>query len=394
MQGVRIFSAKRFHSTATNHQVSSIQTPISTQGSTQVAKGAPLNQILGKTFDQKVEQYEHRDFLRIPFTNVRWTYLETKAKVDMYAEGFGDMLWRKKGHRVAFALPEGAENVILQISTAKIGTVFTLLKHNPNAQELTELLDYLKPTGLIWRPNTIHQQLWEDMKLIVPEFDVYPFQYRKGPWWCARFPGLRDVIQADHRPIIEAGFITLRDMRENNNITSSIIPKIAATIQPEDAVAIYAHISDNKIQAKSYNHNDFSATANRVGEILGLEPGDRVCLSVPLQEELAHAIGIWSAFVHGAFVVIPSEFYEPEVHLKTIVDEFCNVLIVSPAYASDFLKNANLKKYNLSKLKKILVVSETVPVELIQQLKDLHVNVATFNPKEKAKGVELSPFKV
>jgi hypothetical protein len=42
-------------------------------------KGAPLNQILGRTFDQKVEQFDHRDFMRIPWADIRWTFREARV---------------------------------------------------------------------------------------------------------------------------------------------------------------------------------------------------------------------------------------------------------------------------------------------------------------------------
>jgi len=141
------------------------------------------------------------------------------------------------------------------------------------------------------------------------------------------------------------------------------------------------------VEARSYTHQDIAITANRVGELLSLELGDRICLSLPLHTELAHAIGIWSALTHGAFVVLPTEFYDSEVHLKTISEEYCNTWITTPSYLSDILKSPNLTKFPLSKLKKTLVVSEeTVPIELLQPLKDLNIHTITMNPREKVQG--------
>eukprot|EP01118_Nematostelium_gracile_P018013 TRINITY_DN7854_c0_g1_i1.p1 TRINITY_DN7854_c0_g1~~TRINITY_DN7854_c0_g1_i1.p1 ORF type:complete len:377 (-),score=111.76 TRINITY_DN7854_c0_g1_i1:34-1164(-) len=347
---------------------------------------------LGNTFEEKVAQYEHRDFLRLPFDNVRWTFLETKENADMFAEGFIDCK-HEKGTKVVWILPEGGENVALQISSAKIGSVFSFAKSDVNSKELSDILDHQRPTGLIWRPQSFHTALYEDMKQIVPEFDYYPFPYRPGPWWCDRFRGLRDVFTADIRPIRESGFITLRDIKIANLAAPSHIPKAAKLIKPEDTAAIYNEFENGQLKATSYSHDDFHNVAEAVANQFKLEIGDRTCLSLPLCSPLGHATGIWSSLIRGAFVVIPSDKYDPQKHLKTIPEEYCNAMIASPEYAKEFFTSDNVSKYNLNKLKKVLLVGQSVDQQLVNHIRGLKFDVQTFNPKEKAKGQKVESVK-
>lgn len=377
----RNFCSLSGQKTSSSSSPSSKPAPISSN-----TKGAPLNQIISTTFDQKVKQYEHRDFFRVPWADIRWTFLETQQRVDAYATGFETQNKQEK-ELVSVLLPEGAVNAMIPLSLAKIGLVTTMFPSRiKTKEEFCALMDYIKPRSLIWRPDTYYRQIWDDMKEICHEFEWYPSPFRRGEqWWCDRFPGLNKVINADSRHIPEARFITLRDLNIYNNfLGNQEILKAAASLTPNDRIFIYTKLLEgNKVEAWSYTHNDFAITANRVGELLSLEVGDRVCLSLPLGTQLGHAIGLWSVFTHGAFVVLPTEVFNADEHLRSFVEESCNTLIASPEYLGELIKNSK----KLATLKKVLIVSETpVPSELIQKVKDLKVFVVTMNPREKCPG--------
>jgi len=166
------------------------------------------------------------------------------------------------------------------------------------------------------------------------------------------------------------------------------------TVKPEDPASIYVDYKPNAVQAKCYSHNDLAIVANAVGTALHLEPGDRICLSYPLYSDLGHAIGIWAPYTYGAFVVLPSQFFDAEKHLEAIPVEHCNTLIASVDHADAMFKNPHFKALSFQKIKKALIVSSTpVPEELLKQFQTLNIAVSTLNTTEIVKGVNLKPLK-
>jgi fatty-acyl-CoA synthase len=263
------------------------------------------------------------------------------------------------------------------------------MKQNANAAEFSSLLDFTKVDGILWSPDTHHSQLFDDMQKIVPEFEYYPIHYRRtGRYRYDRFPYLEKIFSADDYPFITQGFIKLKDVKSTNRITSPV-PKIAATLQPNDPIITYTNITPNGPTGKTFTHNDILATANRVGELLKLDVGDRVTLSVPLHNVLGHAIGIWSALAHGSYVVIPSQTFDAEEHIKQTHEEHCTAIIATPENLHAMLSHENLKKYNLSKVTKLLIVSEApVASQFLDMAQSKGWTVSTMRPREKAQGVD------
>ena len=140
-----------------------------------------------------------------------------------------------------------------------------------------------------------------------------------------RAPTLRHVVSfddPDHAGVTRwSDFIARGGSDDAPRITDAMArvdPRAAASIQ-------YTSGTTGAPKGATLSHVNMVNNAAHVGGRIGLVPGDRICLPVPLFHCFGMVVGVLSAFVHGATIVFPAETFDAAACLAAIEQERCTM---------------------------------------------------------------------
>jgi acyl-CoA synthetase (AMP-forming)/AMP-acid ligase II len=100
---------------------------------------------------------------------------------------------------------------------------------------------------------------------------------------------------------------------------------------------------------------------------MGAKPGDRHILVLPLFH-IGGDSHVWPFFlVGGCNVIMPQRSFDPDAALQAIQHEKATDMQIVPTQLNAIMTLKNLKKHNLSSLKRIYYAASPMPVELLRQ---------------------------
>lgn len=124
---------------------------------------------------------------------------------------------------------------------------------------------------------------------------------------------------------------------------------------PSTANGIYSNILNN---------------ARFIGENIQLTEDDIICCPPPLFHCLGLVIGFLGCLIHGSTIVFPSDHFNANLVLDTIVDERCTTLYGVPTMFIAELEANQTRNRNIKSLQKGLAAGSTVPLPLMNKLKE------------------------
>jgi len=100
---------------------------------------------------------------------------------------------------------------------------------------------------------------------------------------------------------------------------------------------------------------------------MGVKADDRHIVVLPLFH-IGGDSHVWPFFlVGGCNVIMPQRSFDPDAALQAIQDEKATDMQIIPTQLNAILSHKNLKKYNLSSLKRIYYAASPMPVELLRK---------------------------
>jgi len=120
------------------------------------------------------------------------------------------------------------------------------------------------------------------------------------------------------------------------------------------------------IDGATFSQRSFLSNSYLVGRYLALQRDERVCLALPLHHTLSFPLGILSSVIHGSVMVQgdinlnnhPNTTVDVMAILRSSIQlEQSNVIITSPSFLKDLLSFPKLATFNLSSLKRALIVN-------------------------------------
>jgi len=248
----------------------------------------------------------------------------------------------------------------------------------PSAQ-FADMMDFVKPRILIFHPK----ELGFPLKQLIPEISE---MVHRDLLHSERFPYLKNLVhtqlEREHESVSLKSLFMFRPFINQ-------LPKIIPQVTNQDDVLIETNsiLNGDKIEKEALVYSQFNVlnTGYFIGKSMEFAPEDRICVLLPLTKYNGLAIGFWSSIACGSNVVIPSK--QPsnfESTLKAISIEKCSVLIATIEYFDALSKLASLKDYDLSSLKKVLLVgtSQNQPVSQDAVSRFGVKDIFTFNSKE------------
>lgn len=326
---------------------------------------ALLEHTIGEALTQAARKWPDNEALVSVHQGVRWTYEQLASEVDRLAAGFL-ALGLRPGDRVGVWAPNCAEWTLTQFATARLGLIQVNI--NP-AYRLTEVEYTLRKVGVkaLICPRSFKTSDYVGMiNQLAPEIaGSAPGQLKSQ-----RLPDLRHVIQIGGVP--QAGWMAFADIAEQGNkdcfAEAEALGGMLECTQPINIQ--FTSGTTGLPKGATLSHRNILNNAYFVGCGMGLKPGDRLLIPVPLYHCFGMVMGNLACVVHGATMVYPSEAFEPLAVLKAIEAERCTALHGVPTMFISELGHPEFDSFDLSSLRTGLMAGSPCPIEVMRSVNE------------------------
>jgi len=279
-----------------------------------------LGQTIGENFLEIAQKYASNEALVSMHQNYRATYTEffietTKLAKALIAAGI------KKSDRVGIWAPNRYEWVITQFATARIGAI--MVNINP-AYRSHELSYALNQSGV---------------KLLIASKG-----FRKTDYSAILSEVNSELTQLQRFFIIENEWNLF--LKEGEKISDKELIEHEMLCDFDDAINIqYTSGTTGYPKGATLSHNNILNNGYFIGERLNYTEKDRVCIPVPFYHCFGMVLANLAIVTHGATMVIPGEFFDPEQTLACVEKEKCTSLYGVPTMFIAELETPTFKNY-------------------------------------------------
>lgn len=303
----------------------------------------PLLEVtIGANLAGTATSFGHRDALVDVTAGRRWTYAELLTDVRRLATG----LLRagvRKGDRVGIWSPNRWEWVLVQYATAEIGAILVTINPAYRLRELTYALKHSGVALVIAAPGFKDASYAEMLVEAAPE--------------C---PDLRAVVLMETK-----GWEELADAEPDAGTLGSAARQLAST----DPINIqYTSGTTGHPKGVTLSHRNILNNGYLVGELLGYNERDRICIPVPFYHCFGMVLGNLAATSHGSCVVIPAPSFDPAATLRAVQAERCTSLYGVPTMFIAELGLPDFADYRLETLRTGIMAGAVCPVEVMRKV--------------------------
>lgn len=320
---------------------------------------------IGEALKRAVKQWPNAEALVSAHQGIRWTYKEFGARVEAIAAGLLG-LGLKPGDRVGVWAPNCAEWTLVQFATAQAGMIQVNI--NP-AYRLHEVEYTLKKVGvkaLVCAEKFKTSDYVGMINELAPEIATS----KPGELKSARLPDLKIVAQIGGAP--KPGWLafdaipTMASGKDRERLY-----EIETTLDRNDAINIqFTSGTTGLPKGATLSHRNILNNAYFVGAGMGLRPGDRLCIPVPLYHCFGMVMGNLACIAHGSTMVYASEGFDPLAVLKTVEAERCTGVHGVPTMFIAELEHPEFEKFDLKTLRTGVMAGSPCPIEVMRKVID------------------------
>jgi fatty-acyl-CoA synthase len=357
-------------SVSTNSEAKGIVRPSHVRG----ASEPPLLEItISQALDNAASQWGDAEAVVSVHQNIRWTYTELKAKAEAFAAGL-TALDLERGDRIGIWSPNCAEWVLTQFAAAKAGLI--LVNINP-AYRLAEVEYTLNKVGVkvLVAPERFKTSEYAEMiETLAPEIPT-----AKGLIESSNLPQLKHVIQIGAEP--RRGWIpfdSVPDLAAPHH-HGLLLEREKATKWGDPVNIQFTSGTTGLPKGATLSHRNILNNGFLVGRNVGLRPGDRLCVPVPLYHCFGMVMANLGCVTHGATMVYPSDAFDALAVLRAIETERCTALYGVPTMFIAELGHPDFDKFDLSSLRTGCMAGSPCPVEIMKQvIERMHMRDVTI----------------
>ncbi|WP_295646600.1 AMP-binding protein [uncultured Methylibium sp.] len=334
-----------------------------------------IGETIGRYFDAACAQHAEREALVVCHQRLRLTYAQLRERVDALACGLM-RLGLQRGERIGIWSPNNAEWALTQFATAKLGLVLVNINPAYRRSELEYALDKVGCRALVAAPSFKGASYLEMLADLAPELAGC----RPGALKARQLPSLEIVIRlgAEATPgMLNFDALTREPPTDEERAQ---LAAIGAALQFDDAVNIqFTSGTTGNPKGATLSHHNILNNGHFVGEAIRLQPGDRLCIPVPLYHCFGMVMGNLGALTHGATMVYPSEAFDAAATLTALSEERCTALYGVPTMFIAQLDHADFPKHDLSSLRTGIMAGSPCPIEVMKRVVDrMHMPEVTI----------------
>ncbi len=303
-----------------------------------------LGETIGDNLRRTVERYPDREALVDAPSGRRWTYGELWSDVERLAAALiGTGI--ETGDRVGIWSTNCAEWVLVQYATALCGAILVNVNPSYRSHELEYALNQSGVRLIVSAPPS--------------ERSDYPAMV-ESVW--DRCPSLERLVV-----IGQPSWDELRAAAAG--VGEEDTARRAASLDPDDPINIqYTSGTTGYPKGATLSHHNILNNGYFVGELLGYDEQDRVCLPVPFYHCFGMVMGNLGSTSHGSCIVIPAPSFDPGATLATVEAERCTSLYGVPTMFIAELSHPALADTDLSSLRTGIMAGSPCPVEVMKRV--------------------------
>ncbi|HWU94860.1 MAG TPA: AMP-binding protein, partial [Sphingomonas sp.] len=159
-----------------------------------------------------------------------------------------------------------------------------------------------------------------------------------------------------------------------------LLQAIGAELRATDAINIqFTSGTTGQPKGATLSHRNILNNGYFVGAAQCLQPGDRVCIPVPLYHCFGMVMGNLAALAHGATMVYPAAGFDPGATLAAIARERCTALYGVPTMFIALLAHPGFDRFDIASLRTGVMAGAVCPEPLMRSVIDrLHMPEVTI----------------
>jgi fatty-acyl-CoA synthase len=303
-----------------------------------------LGETIGANFEATVARFGEREALVECTSGRRWTYRQLDDDVNALARG---LLAHgiAKGDRVGIWSPNGAEWVLVQYATAKVGAILVNVNPAYRAHELTYALNQSGVSLLVTAQANDRSD--------------YPAMASAARAECAAMTDVVVISTPSWDSLVAGG----------DAVAPERLTERAATLSFDDPINIqYTSGTTGFPKGATLSHHNILNNGYFVGELVGYSENDRVCLPVPFYHCFGMVMGNLGATTHGSCIVIPAPSFDAGATLDAVAAERCTSLYGVPTMFIAELNHPSLASLDLSCLRTGIMAGSPCPIEVMKRV--------------------------
>jgi len=306
---------------------------------------------IGEYFRRIVKKHGENEALVVVNQGYRATYKQLWEEVDSVAKSFLAH-GIERGDRVGIWAANRYEWVLVQLATARVGAI--MVNINPGYR-YADMKYAVEQSGLkmLIAASGFRKTSYVEMLQTLREEG-------KNPEYVI-------IIENDWKSFIGKGCA----------IPDQAVEERESTLQFDDPINIqYTSGTTGHPKGATLSHHNVLNNGFFIGERLQYTPKDRVCLPVPFYHCFGMVLGNMAIVTHGATIVVPGEFFDPEQVMQAVQNERCTSLYGVPTMFIAELEHPNFSKYDFSSLRTGIMAGSPCPIDTMQKV------ISLMNMKE------------
>lgn len=301
---------------------------------------------IGQNLRQIAAKFPERTALISEYQQYRANYSEFLEQVEQVAKALMAHGIRR-GDRVGIWSPNRYEWVLVQYATALMGAI--MVNINPG-YKLSGLRYALEQSRIDLLIASSHFRKTDYIKMLD---ELRP-----------------DCLYPKQTVIIDRDWATF--LSSASQVSDARLAEREASLQFDDPVNIqYTSGTTGYPKGATLSHHNILNNGFFIGERLKYTEKDIVCLPVPFYHCFGMVLGNMAIVTHGACIVIPGEFFDPEQVLQTVENERCTSLYGVPTMFIAELDLPDFAKYNLKSLQTGIMAGAPCPIDTMHKVQSL-----------------------
>jgi len=339
------------------------------------AKTPPLReQTIGAALRDAAKLWPEREALVSVAEGVRLSFVEFSTRATNLAAGLLS-LGLKPGDRIGIWSPNNVGWALTQFAAAEAGLILVSINPAYRLSELEHSLKTLQVTAIVCAESFKTSNYVTMLEQLVPEIAQHP----SGELCSARLPDLRLAVKLGSPP--RRGWIDLSEVEARaNDALRAEVGRIGALLCATDAVNVqFTSGTTGLPKGATLSHRNILNNGFMVGRAVGLMPGDRLCIPVPLYHCFGMVMGNLACLTHGATMIYPGAGFDPGAVLAAIEREHCTHLYGVPTMFIAMLAHEDFASKDLRSLRGGCMAGAPCPIEVMRQVIDrMHMSDVTI----------------